>query len=53
MRNPINNAKMARYLYRAAGSTFQPWFGTQFLTVGPGPVTATRRANVAASSPRA
>ena len=37
MRNPINNAKMAHYLYRAAGRTFSPWFGTQFLTVGPGP----------------
>ena len=37
MRNPVQCAKMARYLYEAAGKTFQPWYGTQYLTVGSGP----------------
>ena len=32
MRNPIQSAKMARYLYEAAGKTWQPWFGTQYVT---------------------
>ena len=32
MRNPIQCAKMARYLYEAAGKTWQPWFGTQYVT---------------------
>ena len=41
MRNPINNAKMARYLYEAAGKMFGypagPWRGTRFLTHYGGP----------------
>ena len=34
MRNPINNAKMARYLYEAAGKTYTPWVAS---TIAPGP----------------
>jgi hypothetical protein len=29
LRNPVKNAKMARFLYRYGG--LSPWFGTQFL----------------------
>ena len=32
MRNPIQNAKMARYLYEAAGKAWTPWYGTQYVT---------------------
>jgi murein DD-endopeptidase MepM/ murein hydrolase activator NlpD len=35
--NPIVNAKLARRLYEDAGKTFRPWYGTRYLTVGPGP----------------
>ena len=34
MRNPVQNAKMARYLYEAAGKTYSPWVAS---TIGPGP----------------
>jgi chromosome segregation ATPase len=30
--NPIINAKVAKYLYRAAGNTIKPWFGTRYVT---------------------
>jgi chromosome segregation ATPase len=29
--NPVKNSLMAKYLYKQAGNTFRPWFGTQFL----------------------
>ena len=52
MRNPINNAKMARYCTKRAGKTFaSPWRGTRYLTTSAGPATATRRAPRPASSP--
>jgi hypothetical protein len=37
MRNPVQNAKMARYLYEGAGKSFSPWYGTKYLTVTAGP----------------
>jgi hypothetical protein len=31
MRDIDNQFKMARFLYKSAGKTFKPWYGTQFL----------------------
>lgn len=31
MLNPFRNAEMAKYLYREAGNSFSPWYGTQYL----------------------
>lgn len=31
MADPVQNAKMAKYLFDQAGGTFQPWYGTRYL----------------------
>jgi len=30
--NPLKNAKMAAFLYHAAGNSLRPWYGTRYLT---------------------
>lgn len=32
MADPDKNMAMARFLYKAAGNSFKPWYGTKFLT---------------------
>lgn len=32
LKNPETNMKMARFLYKAAGNSFKPWYGTRYLT---------------------
>lgn len=29
--NPVKNSLMAKYLYKQAGNTFRPWYGTRYL----------------------